>query len=46
MHKEVLSAPQTELLPVVRSFKREFYLAGGTAIALHIGHRRSIDLDH
>lgn len=26
-------------------FKREFYLVGGTAIALHIGHRRSIDFD-
>ena len=26
-------------------FKREYYLVGGTAIALHIGHRRSIDFD-
>lgn len=24
---------------------REFYLAGGTAIGLHLGHRRSLDLD-
>ena len=24
---------------------RDFYLAGGTALALHLGHRRSIDLD-
>jgi hypothetical protein len=24
---------------------RGFYLAGGTAIALHLGHRRSVDLD-
>ncbi len=22
-----------------------FYLAGGTALALHLGHRRSVDLD-
>ncbi len=26
-------------------FARDFYLAGGTAVALRIGHRRSIDLD-
>jgi len=26
-------------------FKREYYLVGGTAIALHIGHRRSVDFD-
>jgi predicted nucleotidyltransferase component of viral defense system len=26
-------------------FARRFYLAGGTALALRIGHRRSIDLD-
>jgi len=25
--------------------RRGFYLAGGTAIALHLGHRRSLDLD-
>jgi hypothetical protein len=24
---------------------RDFYLAGGTALALHLGHRRSVDLD-
>jgi hypothetical protein len=26
-------------------FKRSFYLVGGTAIALYLGHRRSIDFD-
>ncbi|MHA1856714.1 MAG: nucleotidyl transferase AbiEii/AbiGii toxin family protein [Promethearchaeota archaeon] len=45
MHKEILNKNQLELLPLVRLFKREFYLVGGTAIALHIGHRRSIDFD-
>jgi hypothetical protein len=45
MHKEVLTARQTELLPIIKSFKREFYLVEGTAIALYIGHRRSIDFD-
>jgi len=45
MHQEILSPAQIDLLPLVRLFKREFYLVGGTAIALHIGHRRSIDFD-
>jgi len=45
MHQEILSKAQIELLPLVSNFKREFYLVGGTAIALHIGHRRSIDFD-
>jgi hypothetical protein len=45
MHKEILSESQVNLLPLVREFKREFYLVGGTAIALYLGHRRSIDFD-
>ena len=45
MHPEILSREQKELLPLLRQFKREFYLVGGTAIALHVGHRRSIDFD-
>lgn len=45
MHKEILSEKQQELLPLIRQFSREYYLAGGTAVALHIGHRRSIDFD-
>ncbi len=45
MHKEILNNNQINLLPLVKQFKREFYLVGGTAIALHIGHRRSIDFD-
>jgi len=45
MHKEILDEAQIGLLPLVQQFKREFYLVGGTAIALHIGHRRSIDFD-
>lgn len=43
MHKEILSEKQKELLPLIRQFSREYYLAGGTAVALHIGHRRSMD---
>jgi len=40
-----LTKKQIELLPLIKSFKKEFYLVGGTAIALHLGHRRSIDFD-
>jgi len=45
MHKEILTKKQQELLPLVRSFSKNFGLVGGTAIALHIGHRESIDFD-
>lgn len=45
MHKEILNDKQLELLPVMGSFRREYYLVGGTAIALQLGHRRSIDFD-
>lgn len=44
-HKEILNNNQTELLPLIGEFKREYYLVGGTAIALYLGHRRSIDYD-
>lgn len=45
MHDEILNAAQRSLLSLMAEFRREFYLVGGTAIALHIGHRRSIDFD-
>lgn len=45
MHKEILSDEQMKLIPLVNSFGKSFYLVGGTAIALHLGHRRSIDFD-
>ncbi|MDO8952122.1 MAG: hypothetical protein Q7U86_05815 [Draconibacterium sp.] len=45
MHREILSNEQVNLLSIVKQFKREYYLVGGTAIALQIGHRRSIDFD-
>lgn len=45
MHKEILSSEQVQLLPLVKQFKKEYYLVGGTAIALYLGHRRSIDFD-
>ncbi len=45
MHKEILTTEQVALLPLVAQFKKDFGLVGGTAIALHIGHRESIDFD-
>jgi hypothetical protein len=45
MHKEILTKEQVALLPLVKSFSRDFGLVGGTAIAFCIGHRRSIDFD-
>ena len=45
MHKEVLTEEQIKLLPLVGNFIKDFGLVGGTAIALQIGHRRSIDFD-
>lgn len=45
MYKQVLNSAQTTLLPLVKDFNKDFYLVGGTAIALQIGHRRSIDFD-
>ena len=45
MHSEILNDCQHELLPLVAQFRREYYLVGGTAIALYLGHRRSIDFD-
>ena len=44
-HSEILNKDQEKLLPVVKSFSRSFYLVGGTAIALYLGHRESIDFD-
>jgi hypothetical protein len=47
LHPEILKPRQLEALrklgPVAT--RHGFYLGGGTAIALHLGHRRSIDFD-
>lgn len=45
MFLNILDQNQVHLLPMIAHFKKEFYMVGGTAIALHIGHRRSIDFD-
>jgi len=47
MHTEALSEAQHELLEGLKNVEQVagFYLAGGTALALRYGHRRSIDFD-
>lgn len=45
MHLDILSKEQVELFPLLNEFKRGCYVVGGTAIALHIGHRKSVDYD-
>jgi len=45
MHKEILTKEQGGLLSLVKLFNKDFGLVGGTAIAFHIGHRKSIDFD-
>lgn len=47
LHLDVLSAGARATLERVAEVTRShgFYLAGGTAIALRLGHRRSLDLD-
>lgn len=45
MHSNILSQEQQELFPLLQQFRDSFGLVGGTAIALHLGHRRSIDFD-
>lgn len=42
---DILDQKRREILPLFKNFKEDFYLAGGTALALQIGHRDSIDFD-
>ena len=44
MHDEVLTKEAREILPLFKQFEG-FYLVGGTALALQIGHRVSVDFD-
>jgi hypothetical protein len=45
MHPETLSKETSTVLNLLKDSAPEFYLAGGTALALELGHRISIDLD-
>lgn len=45
MHDNIFTPEQHRLLPMLADFSKDFGLIGGTAIALQLGHRRSIDFD-
>jgi len=45
MFYNILDQKRLDLLPFFKNFKKDFYLGGGTALALQIGHRDSVDFD-
>lgn len=45
LHYEILDEARRSLIPLLADFRGQFYLAGGTALALQIGHRDSVDFD-
>ncbi len=46
-HKETVEKSTLELIESLQSkpYLGNFYLAGGTALALYLGHRKSVDID-
>jgi len=46
-HIDILNEAQKKILPVISKAlsNTEFYMAGGTALALQVGHRQSLDFD-
>ena len=44
-HLEILPAPQRALWNELSEVSGEFVLYGGTALALHLAHRNSVDFD-
>jgi hypothetical protein len=47
LQTQTVDSPTLELLKSLqdRYYLKQFYLVGGTALALYLGHRRSIDID-
>ena len=47
MHTNILNTRQVKILEILSQldFIEDFYLAGGTALALQYGHRESVDFD-
>jgi len=45
MYYNILDKKRLAILPLLKNFKKDFYLAGGTGLALQLGHRDSIDFD-
>ncbi len=44
MHEKAFTDTAAKLFPSFSRFT-DFYLVGGTALALHLGHRKSVDFD-
>lgn len=42
---EILDKDKIEVFEQLRAFRKERYLVGGTALALQLGHRKSVDFD-
>ncbi len=45
MFYDILDENRKNILPLLKNLKSDFYLVGGTALALQLGHRDSIDFD-
>ena len=47
LHQETIEAPTLELLISLqgKDYLNGFFLVGGTALALYLGHRKSVDID-
>lgn len=46
IHKEILPPQQADIYPLLKQFTNQGYvLFGGTALALQLGHRQSVDFD-
>ena len=45
LYYDILDQKRTDILPLLKPFKADFYLAGGTALAFLLGHRDSFDFD-
>ena len=45
LYLDILDDRRKRLFSMLKSFEGEWVLAGGTALALQIGHRKSIDFD-
>jgi len=45
MFYDILDEKRLAILPLLKNFKDGYYLAGGTGLALQLGHRDSIDFD-
>lgn len=47
LHQETITEEMKKVSKIIfDTLDKDFYLAGGTALALYIGHRKSVDLDY